>query len=104
MAHDGATLIQRIRPLHANESRNYQDDPILYPGHKQNQQSYSHCGPYWQIWKHHCCKIFQGKPIPLTEVTMELWDKLISFLHGSYEDIEGEIDQASKAWATCILK
>ena len=35
---------------------------------------------------------------------MELWDHLIAFLHGSYEDIQGETDLAPRAQATFILK
>ena len=35
---------------------------------------------------------------------MEHWDRLIAFLHGSYEDIQGKADSASMAQATFILK
>ena len=52
----------------------------------------------WQIWKHYC------HTIPSGEVIMELWDHLIAFLRGSYEDIQGKIDSTSKARTTFILK
>ena len=32
---------------------------------------------------------------PATKVIMELWDHLIAFLCGSYEDIQGETNSAS---------
>ena len=57
-----------------------------------------------QLWKHRCCGIFQGKPIPPTKIVMELWDHLIAFFRGSYEDIQGETDSTSRLGATFILK
>mgnify|MGYP007129544655 CR=1 FL=1 len=40
----------------------------------------------WHVWK----------PIPRVEVVMEHWDHLITFLGGSYEDIQGKTDWASR--------
>ena len=45
----------------------------------------------WQIWKHHCRMIFEGRPISPAKLIMELWDHLIAFLRGSYEYIQGEL-------------
>ena len=41
---------------------------------------------------------------PATKVIMELWDHLIAFLRGSYEDIQAEMNSTSRAHATFILK